>query len=185
MSLTSLVPDFVPLELHSSTPKASVWAWKNTLPLTFVKSMALDENSPPPTALRPKLMSRTRLVPSAVPLDFHNSRPLFSSLAVKNSLPLTFAKLRGYELRPLARVSMSFTSNVPALVPLDFHSSLPWLPSLARKNNVPLTLVSCPGSELSDPARMFFTSTVPAPEPLVFHNSRPWLPSSAEKKSRP
>ena len=43
-------------------------------------------------------MSLTRTVPAAVPSLFHSSAPFVPSLAVKNSVPLTFVRLLG-ELR--------------------------------------------------------------------------------------
>ena len=46
----------------------------------------------------PGLMSLTMTVPASVPSLFHSSRPWVPSLAVKNSVPLTFVRALGNEL---------------------------------------------------------------------------------------
>src|SRR5215510_5571317 len=65
MSLTSVVPDLAPLDFHSSVPKVTFLARKKSVPPTFVSKYGSEVDGP-------KLMSRTRFVPSAVPLVFHN-----------------------------------------------------------------------------------------------------------------
>src|ERR671915_289178 len=44
-------------------------------------------------------MSFTRLVPTAVPSDFHSSRPVVPSSATRNRVPLTFVSSPGTERR--------------------------------------------------------------------------------------
>jgi hypothetical protein len=79
------------------------------------------------------------LVPAAVPSERHKCEVCEKpGLALKNSVPLTFAKKAGN--RPPLAGSMSVTMVVPAAVPFERHN---WRPSTlsALKNSVPLTFV--------------------------------------------
>ena len=86
--LDQTVPAAVPSLFHSSTPCVPSSAAKNSVPLTFVRSLGYE------LAL-PGLMSLTRTVPAAVPSLFHSSCPCVPSSAAKNSVPLTFVRLSG------------------------------------------------------------------------------------------
>src|SRR5579859_834793 len=118
------------------------------------------------------------VVPAAVPLLFHSSKPL-PSLAVKYRMPLKPFRLAGSELYCLSGdVRISLTGTVPANVPLLFHSSRPFTPFLAEKNSVPLTLVRLAGFEPDVPVKISLTRAVPAAVPSLLHSSRPWSPSA-------
>src|SRR5436190_18637064 len=67
MSASWMVPPGVPSVRQSSPPDADR-AWKKTYPLAATNPFGRDP-------LAPDQMSLTRMVPAAVPSDFHSSAP--------------------------------------------------------------------------------------------------------------
>src|SRR5262249_2737892 len=109
-------------------------------------------------------------VPASLPSLFHSSRPLWGSLADRNSVPFASMRDWGYELSLPG--SISFTRTVPPALPSLFHSSQPLVPSLAGKNTVLPTFVRLGPPLLTLPRLLIsLTGTVPPAVPSLFHNS--------------
>ena len=129
-------------------------------------------------------MSLTRTVPAAVPSLFHSSTPCVPSSAAKNSVPFTFVRSLGYELRLPGL--MSLTRTVPAAVPSLFHSSDAVRAVVGREEQRAVDVRrASSGTTLALPGLMSLTRTVPAAVPSLFHSSDPFVPSLAAKNSVP
>ena len=85
------MPLVVPSLFHSWS-LVPLLAAKKSVPPTLTRSVGFE-------LAADGLMSATSVVPLNVPSLFHNSRPCVPSLAVKNSVPLTFVRYSGANCR--------------------------------------------------------------------------------------
>ena len=176
MSLTRAVPAAVPSLFHSSQPCVPSSAEKNSVPLTFVRSLGSKRAAA-------GSMSLTRTVPAAVPSLFHSSHPCVPSLAAKNSVPLTFVRLLGGRA-VAARVDVLDQGGAGGRA-----VALPQLaavrPVVGREEQRAVHVRQAGrGTEPWHAAGlMSLTRAVPAAVPSLFHSSCPCVPSSAAKNS--
>ena len=91
--MTSFVPAAVPSDFQSSLP------WVASVGAEEERAADVRERSTAPELALPGLMSLTSFVPAAVPSDFQSSTPCVPSSAAKKSVPATFVRSTGSELR--------------------------------------------------------------------------------------